>query len=72
MSHSESEQALQKRLEEVSEELRATQSKNTGLQASLDKTQHDSNVLSGRRMRKLSPRPSGLKKKKVKYENVTS
>lgn len=51
-SRSESEQALQKRLEEVSEELRATQSKNTSLQTALDKTQHDGNALSGEAMRK--------------------
>ncbi|XP_051274570.1 ribosome-binding protein 1a isoform X2 [Dicentrarchus labrax] len=45
-SHSESEQALQRRLEEVCEELRTTQSKNGSLQASLDKTQQDSSTLS--------------------------
>lgn len=59
MSHSDSEQALQKRLEKVSEELRATQSKNSSLQAALDKTQHESNALSGKRMRKSPPGPSG-------------
>uniref|UniRef100_H3DGU3 Ribosome binding protein 1a n=1 Tax=Tetraodon nigroviridis TaxID=99883 RepID=H3DGU3_TETNG len=46
MSHSESEQTFQKRLEEVSEELRATQSKNSSLQAALDKTRLESNALS--------------------------
>lgn len=59
MSHSESEQALQKRLEEVSEELRATKSKNSSLQATLDKTQLESNALSGKRMRKWPPGSSG-------------
>ncbi|CAG09507.1 unnamed protein product [Tetraodon nigroviridis] len=48
MSHSESEQTFQKRLEEVSEELRATQSKNSSLQAALDKTRLESNALSDR------------------------
>uniref|UniRef100_A0A3Q3W616 Ribosome receptor lysine/proline rich domain-containing protein n=1 Tax=Mola mola TaxID=94237 RepID=A0A3Q3W616_MOLML len=38
-----SEQTLQRRLEEVSEELRTTQSRNGSLQATLDKTQQDSN-----------------------------
>uniref|UniRef100_A0A3Q3VX73 Ribosome receptor lysine/proline rich domain-containing protein n=1 Tax=Mola mola TaxID=94237 RepID=A0A3Q3VX73_MOLML len=47
VSHSESEQTLQRRLEEVSEELRTTQSRNGSLQATLDKTQQDSNALSG-------------------------
>nr|XP_046258329.1 ribosome-binding protein 1a isoform X3 [Scatophagus argus] len=45
-SRSESEQALQRRLEEVCEELRAAQSRNGSLQACLDKTQQDSNALS--------------------------
>lgn len=46
-THAESEQALQKRLEEVCEELRTTQSRNTSLQATLEKAQQDSSALSG-------------------------
>jgi len=42
----ESEQALQRKLEEVCEELRTTQSKNSSLQATLDKAQQDSSALS--------------------------
>ncbi|XP_034407896.1 ribosome-binding protein 1a isoform X3 [Cyclopterus lumpus] len=45
-SHGESEQALQRRMEEVCEELRATQSQNGSLQATLDNTQQDSSALS--------------------------
>uniref|UniRef100_A0A8C9YRZ7 Ribosome binding protein 1a n=1 Tax=Sander lucioperca TaxID=283035 RepID=A0A8C9YRZ7_SANLU len=45
-SHGESEQALQRRLEEVCEELRVTQSKNNSLQATLDDAQQDSSKLS--------------------------
>ncbi|XP_038162821.1 ribosome-binding protein 1a isoform X2 [Cyprinodon tularosa] len=44
-SSAESEQALQKRLEEVCEELRTTQGKNNSLQATLEKTQQDSGAL---------------------------
>nr|XP_019944495.1 PREDICTED: ribosome-binding protein 1 [Paralichthys olivaceus] len=44
--HAESEQALQRRLEEVCEELRTTQSKNGSLQATLDKAQQESNTIS--------------------------
>lgn len=49
-SHLESEQALQRRLEEVNEELRTTKSRNDRLQATLDQTQQDSSSLSGQRM----------------------
>ncbi|XP_070771884.1 ribosome-binding protein 1a [Enoplosus armatus] len=45
-SHAESEQALQRRLEEVCEELRTTQSRNSSLQATLDNAQQDSSALS--------------------------
>ncbi|XP_032397983.1 ribosome-binding protein 1a isoform X1 [Etheostoma spectabile] len=45
-SHGESEQALQRRLEEVCEELRVTQSRNNSLQATLDDAQQDSSKLS--------------------------
>lgn len=45
-SQKESEQALQRKLEEVCEELRTTQSKNSSLQATLDKAQQDSSALS--------------------------
>ncbi|XP_078129983.1 ribosome-binding protein 1a isoform X4 [Sander vitreus] len=45
-SHGDSEQALQRRLEEVCEELRVTQSKNNSLQATLDDAQQDSSKLS--------------------------
>ncbi|TNN74367.1 Ribosome-binding protein 1 [Liparis tanakae] len=45
-SHGESEQALQRRMEEVCEELRATQSQNGSLQATLDNAQQDSSALS--------------------------
>ncbi|KAM9364947.1 ribosome-binding protein 1-like [Pholidichthys leucotaenia] len=45
-SHAESEQTLQRRLEEVSEELRAAQNKHSNLQASLDKVQQESSSLS--------------------------
>lgn len=41
---------LQRRLEEVSEEVRTTQSKNSSLQAALDKAEQDSNALSGQKM----------------------
>lgn len=41
---------LQRRLEEVSEEVRTTQSKNSSLQAALDKAAQDSNALSGQKM----------------------
>ncbi|XP_029305950.1 ribosome-binding protein 1a isoform X3 [Cottoperca gobio] len=44
--HVESEQALQRRMEEVCEELRATQSTNNSLQATLDNAQQDSSALS--------------------------
>lgn len=54
-SHSESEQALQRRLEEVCEELRTTQSRNSSLQASLDKAQQDSSTHSGQRMGEQGP-----------------
>lgn len=37
----------------MSEELRAAQSRNSSLQASLDKSQQDSNTLSGQRMAEL-------------------
>ncbi|MEQ2306543.1 hypothetical protein AMECASPLE_009353 [Ameca splendens] len=50
-SRAESEQALQKRLEEVSEELRTTQSRNGSLQATLEQTQQDSGALSGYQVR---------------------
>uniref|UniRef100_A0A3B5LQD9 Ribosome binding protein 1a n=1 Tax=Xiphophorus couchianus TaxID=32473 RepID=A0A3B5LQD9_9TELE len=43
-SRAESEQALQKRLEEVSEELRTTQSRNSSLQATLEQSQQDSSA----------------------------
>nr|XP_020456674.1 ribosome-binding protein 1 [Monopterus albus] len=46
VSHAESEQALQRRLEEVCEELRTTQSRNSSLQATLEKAQQDSSALS--------------------------
>lgn len=46
-SHAEKEQALQRKLEEVCEELRTTQSRNGSLQATLDKAQQDSGTLSG-------------------------
>lgn len=49
-SHTESEQALQRKLEEVCEELRTTQSKNSSLQATLDQAQQDSSALSGQKM----------------------
>lgn len=49
-SHTESDQASQRRLEEVCEELRATQSRNSSLQATLDKTQQESSSLSGERL----------------------
>ncbi|XP_078017102.1 ribosome-binding protein 1a isoform X6 [Epinephelus lanceolatus] len=45
-SHGESEQALQRRLEEVCEELRAAQGRNSSLQATLDNAQQDSSTLS--------------------------
>ncbi|XP_075933321.1 ribosome-binding protein 1a isoform X2 [Anarhichas minor] len=45
-SHGVSEQALQRKLEEVCEELRATQSRNSSLQATLDNAQQDSSALS--------------------------
>ncbi|XP_068581002.1 ribosome-binding protein 1a isoform X2 [Cebidichthys violaceus] len=45
-SHGESEQALQRKLEEVCEELRATQTRNNTLQATLDNAQQDSSALS--------------------------
>ncbi|XP_035770792.1 ribosome-binding protein 1a isoform X2 [Neolamprologus brichardi] len=45
-SHAEKEQALQRKLEEVCEELRTTQSRNGSLQAILDKAQQDSGTLS--------------------------
>ncbi|XP_008428403.1 ribosome-binding protein 1a isoform X2 [Poecilia reticulata] len=45
-SRAESEQALQKRLEEVSEELRTTQSRNSSLQATLEQSQQDSGAVS--------------------------
>ncbi|XP_038592810.1 ribosome-binding protein 1a isoform X3 [Micropterus salmoides] len=45
-SHGESEQALQRRLEEVCEELRTAQSRNSSLQATLDNAQKDSSALS--------------------------
>ncbi|KAM6922385.1 ribosome-binding protein 1a isoform 2-T2 [Lycodopsis pacificus] len=45
-SHGDSEQALQRKLEEVCEELRATQSRNNSLQATLDNAQQDSSALS--------------------------
>uniref|UniRef100_A0A1A7XC55 Ribosome binding protein 1 homolog a (Dog) n=3 Tax=Iconisemion striatum TaxID=60296 RepID=A0A1A7XC55_9TELE len=45
-SRAESEQSFQKRLEEVSAELRASQSRNSSLQATLEKTQQDSSSLS--------------------------
>lgn len=51
-SHAESQQALQRRLEEVCEELRTTQSRHSSLQATLDKTQQDSSTLSGQRVGK--------------------
>lgn len=51
-SHVESQQALQRRLEEVSEELRTTQSRNSSLQTTLDKAQQDSSTLSGQRLGK--------------------
>ncbi|XP_074502620.1 ribosome-binding protein 1a isoform X4 [Sebastes fasciatus] len=44
-SHGESEQALQRRLEEVCEELRATQSRTNSLQASLDNAQQDNSAI---------------------------
>lgn len=50
-SHSNSEEALQKRLDEVCEELRATQSRNVSLQASLDKAQQEGSALSGEKRR---------------------
>lgn len=46
-SHAEGEQALQRRLEEVCEELRAAQSNNSTLQASMEKAQQDSSTVSG-------------------------
>ncbi|XP_054655295.1 ribosome-binding protein 1a isoform X1 [Dunckerocampus dactyliophorus] len=46
-SHAESEQALQRKLEEVCEELRTTQTLNNNLQDSLKKAQQDSGALSG-------------------------
>lgn len=49
-SHTESDQALQRRLEEVCEELRTTQSRNSSLQATLDKTQQENSTLSGERL----------------------
>ncbi|XP_031735287.1 ribosome-binding protein 1a isoform X2 [Anarrhichthys ocellatus] len=45
-SHGDSEQALQRKLEEVCEELRASQSRNSSLQATLDNAQQDSSALS--------------------------
>ncbi|XP_068424036.1 ribosome-binding protein 1a isoform X2 [Clinocottus analis] len=45
-SHGENEQALQRRMEEVCEELRATQSRNSSLQATLDNAQQDSSTIS--------------------------
>uniref|UniRef100_A0A3B4BBI0 Ribosome receptor lysine/proline rich domain-containing protein n=1 Tax=Periophthalmus magnuspinnatus TaxID=409849 RepID=A0A3B4BBI0_9GOBI len=42
-----SEQALQKKLEEVSEELRTTQSKNSSLQTTLEQAQQDNGAVSG-------------------------
>lgn len=41
---------LQRRLEEVCEELRTTQSRNSSLQATLDKAQQDSGTLSGQKI----------------------
>ncbi|XP_069546235.1 ribosome-binding protein 1a isoform X2 [Brachyistius frenatus] len=45
-SNAEGEQALQRRLEEVCEELRTTQCRNSSLQATLDKAQQESSTLS--------------------------
>ncbi|KAM8859931.1 ribosome-binding protein 1a isoform 2-T2 [Spinachia spinachia] len=45
-SHGQNEQVLQRKLEEVCEELRETQSRNNSLQASLDKAQQDRSTLS--------------------------
>ncbi|XP_041866329.1 ribosome-binding protein 1a isoform X3 [Melanotaenia boesemani] len=45
-SHAEAEQALQKKVEEVCEELRAAQTKNNSLQATLEKAQQDSSSVS--------------------------
>lgn len=42
---------MQRRLEEVCEELRAAQGRNSSLQATLDNAQQDSSTLSGQKMR---------------------
>lgn len=46
-SHVESEQVLQRRLEEVSEEFRTAQSSRSSLEANLEQAQQDNTALSG-------------------------
>lgn len=46
-SHSESEQALQRRLDEVTGELRTERSNSGSLQATLEKSQQDGDALAG-------------------------
>lgn len=55
VTHSESEQALRRRVDEVTSELRTEQSKSSSLQATLEKSQQDGDALSGEN-RQGSPR----------------
>ncbi|KAE8280467.1 Ribosome-binding protein 1 Ribosome receptor protein [Larimichthys crocea] len=70
-SRSESEQASQRRLEEVSEELRKTQSKNSSLQAALDKTQQDSSALSEFQVR-IGGLEAELKERSAQVDALTT
>lgn len=55
-SHSEDEQALQRRLDEVTGELRTERSKSGSLQATLEKSQQDGDALAGEKGQQDTPR----------------
>lgn len=55
-SHSEGEQALQRRLDEVTSELRTERSKSGSLQATLEKSQQDNDALAGEKGQRDTPR----------------
>ncbi|XP_008281703.1 ribosome-binding protein 1a isoform X2 [Stegastes partitus] len=69
-SHAESEQALQRRLEEVCEELRTSQSTNGSLQATLDKAQQETSTLSDFQVR-IGKLEADLTERSVQVEALT-
>lgn len=70
-NHTESEQALQRRLEEVCEELRTSQSRNSSLQATLDKAQQETSTLSDFQVR-IGALEADVKERSAQVETLTA